>query len=126
MNLSYAFKYARLTPEQEAQVGRAMLAHELPIDRGYLDDRLNCTAFPNRTEASLAIMKYINEKAEGEVITRYELVHQGGFNETTVANVLRKLERGRGITQSGVLANGRKLFTVYPANRVVLEEILRG
>lgn len=126
MNLSCAFKYARLTPEQEAQVGRAMLAHELPIDRGYLDDRLNCTAFPNRTEASLAIMKYINEKPEGEVITRYELVNQGGFNETTVANVLRKLERGRGITQSGVLANGRKLFTVYPANRVVLEEILRG
>ena len=65
-------------------------------------------------------------KPEAEVITRYELVNQGGFNATTVANVLRKLERGRGITQSGVLANGRKLFTVYPANRVVLEEILRG
>lgn len=126
MNTALAFKCRSLTPDQEAQLGRAMLAHELPIDRGYLEDRLNCTAFPNRTEASLAIMKYISEKPEGEIITRHELVNQGGFNETTVSNVLRKLERGRGITQTGVLANGRKLYRVYPANRVVLEEILRG
>ena len=123
-NVCRAFKCRGITPDQEAEIGRAMMAHELPIDRSYLDDRLNCTAFPNRTEASLSIMRHINDLPEGTVIARYELV-RAGFNVTTVANVLKKLAAGRGITQTGVLENGRKLYRVFPANRVVLEEILR-
>ena len=126
MNVSYAFKCRGLTPEQESEVGRAMVAHELLIDRGYLNDRLNCTPFPNRTKPALSIIKCLLEKAERHIITRYELVNRDGHDPTTVVNVLRKLEAGRAITQFGVLANGRKLYRVFPPNRVIVEEILRG
>lgn len=121
-----AFKFRSLNPFLEEELGRRMMAHELLIDRGYLDDRLNCTAFPNRTQPALRIIKSLLEKAERHIITRYELVNRDGHDPTTVVNVLRKLESGRAITQSGVLENGRKLYRVFPANRVILEEILRG
>lgn len=124
--LKRAFKFRSLNPSLEAELGRRMLAHELPIDRGYLSDRLNCTPFPNRTQPALRIIKCLLEKAERHIITRYELVNRDGHDPSTVVNVLRKLEAGRAITQFGVHANGRKLYRVFPPNRVILEEILRG
>ena len=123
MDAKYAFKCRDLTSEQEAEVGVAMAAHEMVIDRTYLDARLNSATFPNRTVPATKIIRAINSYADGSTILSSDLTN-GQHAPATVNKVINKLLDCGGITLKRRLENGRCIYVLTPKNRHIIEGIL--
>jgi|TARA_R110002096_G_scaffold277977_1_gene471922 hypothetical protein len=118
----------KMTPEQEYELGQAMLTHEKTIDRSYMS--INSPVyyqrpFPNRTAKARNIIKWIFDQPEGSTFLLAEVNKE--FSHSTVHNCMKKLEDCRGVTRTtkgNASKSNPKRFTVTEYNRLILQEIM--
>tara|TARA_B100000768_G_C10917449_1_gene224226 strand:- start:21 stop:380 length:360 start_codon:yes stop_codon:yes gene_type:complete len=112
----------------EQELGLAMIAHEGTIDRSYMHVNNGggwyVKPFPHRTPRATAIIRWMYDRAEGNVFELCEIpeLHRLG----TVHAVTRKLVECGGLTKLPIMqprGNSRR-YTVTASNREVMAEIL--
>tara|TARA_B110000037_G_scaffold28144_1_gene33498 strand:- start:401 stop:775 length:375 start_codon:yes stop_codon:yes gene_type:complete len=121
-----------MTPQQEYELGQAMLMHEKGIDRGYMhhNSDLRWTneglkPFPRRRGNSLAITRAISELPYGHEFVLAPLLKK--FRHSTVHLTVKKLLEAGGLTKTSepTAVRGKpNTYIVSIPNRQVIEEVL--